>query len=202
MTTPKVQVETVNDQVARSAGTAKSAIPQLVQSFPPTGHIISTFKHTLIGIGTICDAECNITFSNRDITVFDPDNTPVLTGWRETAGDKLWHFYLLPDASQLPLAHPDTENDLLSAYIAYELPSVKALVRYLHAAAVFPVKSTWLNATKSRNFATFPGFTYSNAAKYYHELSETIKAHIIKSRNNFPSNKPPKVTSPNMLMVA
>ena len=96
----------------------------------------------------------------------------------------------------------DTENDLLSAYIAYELPSVKALVRYLHAAAVFPVKSTWLNATKSRNFATFPGFTYSNAAKYYPESSETIKSHIVQSIKNVRSTNPPKVTSPTMSMVA
>ena len=32
----------------------------------------------------------------------------------------------------------------LSAFSAYDLPSVEALVRFLHATAGYPVKNTWL----------------------------------------------------------
>ena len=94
--------------MARSAGTVKTVITQLVHTFPTTGHIMYTFKHTLIGIGPICNADCTATFSKRDVTVFGPDKTPILTGWHETTGAKLCRFSLLPDTAQLILAQPDT----------------------------------------------------------------------------------------------
>ena len=53
-----------------------------------------------------------------------------------------------------------------AAHSAYKLPSVEALVRYMHAASGFPVKSTWLKAIKKGNFVTWPGLTYSNTEKY------------------------------------
>ena len=87
--------------------------------------------------------------------------------------------------------YPNTENALLSAYSANDLPSVEALVRYLHAAFGLPVKSTWIKAIKAGNFSTWPGLTYSNAAKYYPESSETIKAHIVQSIKNVRSTNTP-----------
>ena len=133
MTGPKAQVGTVNNQVSHFSGTDKSTIPQLVQSFPTTGQIMPTFKYKLIVIDPIYDSDCTVTFSKKDVTVFSPYNIPILIGWCETGGTKLWRFYLLPDAAQFPPDQPDTENALLSVYTAYEIPSVKALVRYLHA---------------------------------------------------------------------
>ena len=39
----------------------------------------------------------------------------------------------------------------LETYSAYDLPSVEALIRYFHAAAGYPVLSTWLKAISSGN---------------------------------------------------
>ena len=61
---------------------------------------------------------------------------------------------------------------------AYDLPSVEGLVQYLHAAEGFLIKSTWLAAIKTGNYATWPGLTYSDASKYYPESTETIKGHM------------------------
>ncbi len=36
---------------------------------------------------------------------------------------------------------------------AYYIPSTKEAVRYLHAAAGFPVKETWINAIKTENIS-------------------------------------------------
>ena len=44
--------------------------------------------------------------------------------------------------------------------------------------------------------------TYSNAAKYYPESSETINSHIVQSRINMCSTKPPPITPPTMPVVA
>ena len=188
--------------MARSASIAKTSIPKLVHTFPTTGHIISTFKHTLIVISPICDAECTITLSKRDITVFVPDSTPIFIGWHETTRAKLLLFSLLLDTAQFPLTQPNTENALLSAYSAYDLPSVKALVRYLHAASVSPINSAWVKAINEVKFSTWTSITYSNAAKYYPKSSDTIKAHILQSIKLCAPPSPPPVISPTMLMVA
>ena len=68
-----------------------------------------------------------------------------------------------------------------AAHSAYDLPSVEALVQYIHAAAVLPVNSTWLRAIKRGNFETWPGLTYSNSAKYCPCTVETIKGHMFQS---------------------
>ena len=53
-----------------------------------------------------------------------------------------------------------------AANSVYDLPSMEALVRYMHAVEGFPVKSTWLRAIKHGNLNTWPGLTFNNAAEY------------------------------------
>ena len=67
------------------------------------------------------------------------------------------------------------------AHSVYDLPSVEALVRYMHLAACFHVKSTWPKLIKHGNYNSYPGLTYSNAAKYCQKLVETIKLHKVHS---------------------
>ena len=78
----------------------------------------------------------------------------------------------------------------LKAYSAYDLPSVEALVRYFHAAAGFPVRTTWLNAIKVGNSRTWPGLILADATAYYPSAYETIKGHIVQSRQGARSTKP------------
>ena len=49
----------------------------------------------------------------------------------------------------------------------------------MYTSAGFPVKSTWLKAIKKGKFVTWPGLTYSNAAKYFTHTVETIKGHMV-----------------------
>ena len=56
-----------------------------------------------------------------------------------------------------------------------------ALVGYMHAAAGFPVRSTWLKAIKNRNFNSWLELTYNNAEKYCPQSMETIKGHMVQS---------------------
>ena len=70
---------------------------------------------------------------------------------------------------------------MLSAFSAYDLPNMEALVHYLHAAAGFPVKSTYLATIKAVNYATCPGLTFSYASKYFPESRETIKCHMVQT---------------------
>ena len=71
----------------------------------------------------------------------------------------------------------------------YDLPSMEALVRYMHAAAGFPVRSTWLKAIKNGNFNSWPGLTYNNVAKYCPQSIEAMKGHMVKSSQGVRSTK-------------
>ena len=101
------------------------------------------FHHNLMVIGPLCDHRCRVVFEQSQINVFSKDSTELLRVWRETTGSKLWRFSLRPSDHPTPLA------DLCkgpTALNAHDLPSVGALVRYLHGTVGFPVKSTWLEA--------------------------------------------------------
>ena len=82
-----------------------------------------------------------------------------------------------------------TSQTTPAVHSAYDLPSVEPLVRYMHAAAGLPVKSIWLKAIKKVNFSTWPGFTYSNAAKYFPHAVHTIKVHMVQSSQLVQSTK-------------
>jgi hypothetical protein len=115
-----------------------------------------SFKHTLFGVGPLCDNGCRVLFDSASVTIFDKtDDSILLQGWREPTGAKLWRFSLLPDNNASHHVSLPTPNDTPSALNATDLPSIGALVHYLHAAAGFPVKSTWLAAIKAGNYASW-----------------------------------------------
>ena len=158
---PKVNVGTATGQVQRSTGTAELNLPSLPANFPTKGHVMPSFKHTLLGIGKICDADCKVVFTNEEVVVYNAQQQPILSGWRETTGAKLWRIALSPDKENLPPIPETATRSTLQAYSAYDLPSVEALVKYFHAAAGFPVKDTWCKAIKNGNYASWPGLKYS-----------------------------------------
>ena len=149
------------------------------QQLPTTaGHIMPNFHHNLLGIGPLCDHDCRVLFDKSAVTVFSRQNTILLRGHRETTGAKLWRFHLIPQ-NQNSLPQWQTGPVALRAH---DLPSVGALVRYLHAVAGFLVKSTWLAAIKAGNYASWPGLTYANASKYCPVPIETLQGHLKQTR--------------------
>jgi hypothetical protein len=65
----------------------------------------------------------------------------------------------------------------------YKLKTQPELIQYLHAAAGFPTKPTWIKAIKNKQFASWPGLTTKAAAKHYPESEETLKGHGHKIRS-------------------
>ena len=114
---------------------------------------------------------------------------------------KLWRISLKPDlASTSPLLDNNPQQETtLDAFSAYDLPLVKALVIYFHAAAGYPVRSTWLRATKAGNFASFPGLTLANAKRFFPIADETIKYHLVQERQGMqsPCVTPQGASNPN-----
>lgn len=189
---PQVQVGTATGNVESSAGTGKLAIPNLPHDFPRTGHVMPSFAHTLIGLGPICDADCSAHFTKHQIVIYDPHGAPLITGWREPSGARLWRIALCPDDDDVPGFVEPAQTASLAAFSAYDLPSVRALVIYLHAAAGFPVRDTWLSAIKAGNYDSWPGLTYNNAARYCPSADETLKGHFVQQRQGLRSTKKEK----------
>eukprot|EP00956_Cyclotella_meneghiniana_P023402 scaffold45578_cov41-Cyclotella_meneghiniana.AAC.1 len=139
-----------------------------------------------MGIGKLCDNNCKVVFDKAAVTVFAKDGSTLLKGWREQQGAKLWRFSLIPDQD----VTPEWASQVPMALNAHDLPSVGALVHYLHATAGFPVKATWLAAIKAGNYSSWPGLTYANASKYCPSSDETIKGHLTQVRQGIRSTKP------------
>jgi hypothetical protein len=62
-------------------------------------------------------------------------------------------------------------------YNVYKLPSLEPIIPYLHAAADFPPKSTWLKAIRRGNYSTWPLINVKNVAKYFPESEKTHMGH-------------------------
>ena len=154
-------------------------IPQLASDFHTTGYIMPYFTNTLIGVGTICDANYTVVFKKKDVTLLSPEGKPILQGWRENKLPWLWRFALKPNDSGIQ--NYTTKNQKRpAAHSAYDLPSIEDLVLYMHVSEGFTVKSTWLKEIKKVKFESWPGLTYNNAAKYCPHSVETLKGHMVQ----------------------
>ena len=121
--------------------------------------------------------------------VRDATNITILTGWREEQAPYLWYIALLLDNTDIPEVPQDALRVSLVAYSAYNFPSIEALVRYFHAAAGFPVRSTWLDAIKAGNYASWMGLTLNNARKYCPSSNKTILGHLVQGRHGVCSSR-------------
>jgi hypothetical protein len=69
-----------------------------------SGQVMPSFPHTLIGLGPFADQGCTIVFTATTVTVYYSDGHPVLAGWREQTGPRLWHFPLTKQGATPPAA--------------------------------------------------------------------------------------------------
>ena len=92
-----------------------------------------------------------------------------------------------------PEMHPltdDHKTTTLQDFSAYDLPSVEALIQYLHAAEGFPVCDTWLKDTKAGNSVSWPGITYQNVSKACPITYKTLNGHMVQVHQGIWSTKP------------
>jgi hypothetical protein len=78
----------------------------------------------------------------------------------------------------------NTEWPNETAANVYSLPSISWVIIYLHAAAGFPTKPTWLKAIANGNYKSWPIVTTANVKKRFPESIETQKGRMKKQRQN------------------
>ncbi len=71
-------------------------------------------------------------------------------------GAKLWTI----STQEMEPEHKGVAN-------VYSLPSTSQPIKYLHAAAGYPVEDTWIKVIKSGIYTTWPGLTATAARKHF-----------------------------------
>ena len=136
-------------------------------------------------------------FTKDGVTVYKEEDVlitcqrnPILIGKRDEHGR-----YRIP----LPQYHgqwqphrptKEAKRKLHQTHSVYDLPSKEEDTKWMHTVCGYPVKSTWIKATKVGNYSGRPMLTECNAARYYPETNETPKGHLNQSRKNVRSTKP------------
>ena len=103
---------------------------------------------------------------------------PVLQGYKR-CGAKLWTATL-----------EGSKNEVSEQiHNVFNLPSTAEAIKFLHAAAGYPVKDTWIAAINSGNYITWPGLTAKLVRRHFPESDETQKGHMKQQRQNVRSTK-------------
>ena len=148
--------------------------------------------NSLVSVGKLADSDYTTMFHPRGegVTVHEKNSfriqllrKPVLQGWRDANG--LWR---LSRDDQKPTIRVSRSKQEVAANV-YSLPSMPQTIRYLHAAAGFPTKDSWIKAIKNGNYATWPGITAEAVNRHFPESIETQKGHMKKQRQNVRSTK-------------
>lgn len=154
-------------------------IPQLPTT-ATNAHVIPELSHSsLVSIGQLCDAGCTATFNAKTVHIKKDDNN-ILTGQRDTRTG-LWRLPLRPSKQQQLNEIGPTYHTCNSAYTTDTLPE---LIKFLHAAAYSPSKSTWLKAIRQRFYTSWPGINLKNVNRYYPQSKATTKGHMDQTRKN------------------
>ena len=85
---PTISVGTATGHVQKSSALFTLVLPQIPVA-TTNGHILPSFQHSLVGVVTLCDANCTVVFTKSSVTVLYPRGESILTGWREATGPKL-----------------------------------------------------------------------------------------------------------------
>ena len=117
-------------------------------------------------------------------------NTQTLLLDGPTGTESLNSLYAVPSSPTLR-HHIETlsTNSEEAINNVYELPSVEQSIRYLHGAAGFPTKATWLKSIRNGNYLSWPLLNVKNVSKYFPESEETQKGHMRNQRQGVRSTK-------------
>ena len=138
--------------------------------------LISVNKMAEEGYTTIFHpGEEGVTIHKRGTVSITTTTPPVLQGCK-VKGAKLW----------TTSAHEMTKEQ---AHNAYDLPSISQTIRYLHAAAGFPVRDTWIKAIKAGNYNTWPTITPITVRRHFPESDETQQGHMKQQRQGVRSTR-------------
>ena len=131
-------------------------------------------NHPLLGCGKLAQNEC--------LLVLDIPNATVVTGKTKDAICEIIQsapeddIVLTVPYDALTLTWKINAEQNKTAYNVHRIRSKEVLVDYLHCAAGYPVKRTWIAAIKNGFYSTWPGLTAELVSRYLPDDTEEIAA--------------------------
>jgi hypothetical protein len=186
----------------REPARSVNIVPALVENF-----LLSTNKFSKAGYTVIYDND-EVNFYNARTTKITVLEEAILTGWQcphqKMRCVPLVPMVTNLNTDMLLLDHPSGLDSLNAMYTVssstvacnhvalhlgkpahcdhihnvYELPSVKPNIQYLHGAAGFPTRASWLKAIRHRNYLSWPLINVKNITKFFPQSEETQKGHM------------------------
>ena len=173
-----LQVKLPDSSYIQSTHTANVPIPTL----PPSATQAHVFPHlhsALMSVGKICDADCSVTFTSRQVTIVNSQDDTIATGSRDLSTG-LWN---------LPLPLPSLPSQpMINGIIKRDTP-ISDLCEFLHSALFSPTLSTLEQALKNGFLNSFPGLTLKTIRKYLPLSEATCKGHLNQEKMGTMSSK-------------
>ena len=202
-TAPSTNIRTATGETKTSTAFACFALPTHIPTAACTGHIIPGFTNNLTSLGKLCDNGCTgASLDKQNLWVRDNSGRVILHGKRKSSGARLWQVNIgqaatpQPRPTLCPAAQLVRSITPTLAARAHNLPSTPALIAFLHAMAGYPVKQTWLVAIKRGAYVSWPGLSYTLAARYCPTADETLKGHTAQPRQHIRSTQQTWPTAP------
>ena len=116
------------------------------------------------------------TYLNRHTLILDSSNTT----------ESMNPLYIVPTCAcmlkHIKIFKKDRPSPSEAINNVYKLPSIEPEIRYLHGAAGFPTKATWLKAIRNGSYLSWPLFNIKNVKKNFPESEETQKGNMRTQR--------------------
>ena len=174
-------------------------------------------QDTLLSVPKLVDAGYTPILTKEGVEVYNTSDIKfkvskeaVLRGWREPESG-MWRIPLEEGVNVTNVENVNTQTIISRESPAtlldfknteefmcnlHELRKKPEIVRFLHAAAGFPTKRTWLRAIKKGFYLTWPGLTAKAVEKYFPESKETQKGHMRSIKAGIRSTKKSTQQSP------
>ncbi|GKZ00135.1 hypothetical protein MPSEU_000966800 [Mayamaea pseudoterrestris] len=179
-TTHPLAIQTPNGTLMHSTHEATLNIPGLPESATKAHIVPALSTHSLLSLGTLCDAGCLISFDKERVLVHYQEEL-ILSGARcPTTG--LWQMEL---PAPLPQSALTTIGD----------PKLPELLKFYHASLGSPSLRTLEAALSKGLLPHFPGLTASNLPQHPPASIAMHKGHMKALRQGIRSTKTPATTT-------
>ena len=148
--------------------------------------IFDNMPRPLIGAGKLVKAGAKIILDQPLAHVIDKATNEVIMTAHFDEASLTWDVYPKQQVGQTAnttTMPPAAGMTMTFAGNAYRINTKKELVSFYHAAAGWPVKSTWIAAIKRNAFASWPGLTEALVIKYLDIKEPTVMGHMHARRS-------------------
>ncbi len=172
----QITVYLLDDSTLQATSKAQLLIEQL--SSEAREALLSINKMAENGYTTIFrPGNEGVTIHKKGTLTITTSEPPVLQGCKKKEAN-LW-----------TVSAAATDNECKIVANMYNIPSINQTIKYLHAAAGYPVEDTWVKAINAGNYTTWPGLTATVACKHFAESNETQKGHMKPQRQGVCSTR-------------